>query len=85
MAVNDEAGALDRGLRGAFECLKVGGRLVVVTFHSGEDRPVKAFMDAKVSSKEGTIIGDIVLATDAEVDQNPRSRSAKMRVIERVQ
>jgi 16S rRNA (cytosine1402-N4)-methyltransferase len=84
MAVNDEAGALDRGLRGAFDCLKFGGRIVVITFHSGEDRIVKSFMDDKVSNHEGTMIGDIILASEREVNENPRSRSAKMRVLERI-
>ncbi|MDQ3098494.1 MAG: 16S rRNA (cytosine(1402)-N(4))-methyltransferase RsmH [bacterium] len=84
MAVNDEAGALDRGLRGGFECLTVGGRIVVVTFHSGEDRIVKSFMDVAISDREATSIGDIVIASDKEVSENTRSRSAKMRVIEKI-
>ncbi len=84
MAVNDEAGALDRGLRGAFDCLVARGRLVVVTFHSGEDRIVKSFMESKMEDRSGTIIGDITLANEREVAANPRSRSAKMRVIEKI-
>lgn len=84
MAVNDEAGALDRGLRGAFECLDHGGRIVVVTFHSGEDKIVKTFIQNKVSLSEANVVGDIVMASDKEVWKNPRSRSAKMRVIEKV-
>ncbi len=83
MAVNDEAGALDRGLRGAFDCVVSGGRIVVVTFHSGEDRIVKSFMQDKISKGEGIMIGDVIVASDGELNKNSRSRSAKMRVIER--
>ncbi len=84
MAVNDEPGALDRGLRGAFDCLGSGGRVVVVTFHSGEDRIVKNFMQERMDAGAGKMIGDIVVATEQEVVQNPRSRSAKMRIIEKI-
>lgn len=44
LVVNDEMGVLDQGLQGAFQCLRPGGRLAVLTFHSLEDRKVKAFM-----------------------------------------
>jgi len=84
MAVNDEAGNLDRGLRSAWDCLGHGGRLVAVSFHSVEDRIVKSFMKDREENFHGKIIGDIITASDFELSINNRSRSAKMRVIEKL-
>jgi 16S rRNA (cytosine1402-N4)-methyltransferase len=84
MAVNDEAGNLDRGLRGAWECLERGGRVVVVSFHSFEDRIVKQFVESCVADKSGRLIEWLVAPTSDEVSLNPRSRSGRMRVVERL-
>ncbi|MCW4116673.1 16S rRNA (cytosine(1402)-N(4))-methyltransferase RsmH [Aurantimonas sp. MSK8Z-1] len=91
--VNDELGELVRGLAGAERALKPGGRLVVVTFHSLEDRLVKRFFRDRAEAASGsrhlpavasaeptfTATGKAVAATEAEIAANPRSRSAKLR------
>jgi len=91
---------LKSGLENALQLLKVGGRLLVISFHSGEDQMVKDFMkqessgcicppeypvckcDHKASIKILTA-KPIVPDTD-EVRSNPRSRSAKLRVAEKI-
>lgn len=86
--VNDELDALTDFLRSAPACLKVGGRLAIVTFHSGEDRLVKvAFRDAarvEGEKKFHIVTKKPVVPSDEERRTNPRSRSAKLRVLERV-
>jgi len=82
IAVNDELGNLERFLQAAPECLKPGGRLAVISFHSLEDRLVKqAFRNRPDLIKERT--RKPLQAGDAEVRNNPRARSAKLRVAER--
>ena len=80
IAVNDEFGAIMALLRVLPFCLKPGGRVAILTFHSGEDRRVKhAF---KVGLQDGTyarIADEVVLATPEERHANPRSSSAKLR------
>ena len=81
IAVNDELGVLDRLLAMLPEIVKPGGKAAIISFHSLEDRRVKqAFkLDAwKPLTKKP------VLAGDEEVSRNPRARSAKLRVAERV-
>ena len=91
--VNDELGELARVLVAAERVLKPGGRLVVVTFHSLEDRIVKRFLrdrsappsssrhmpDVAPSSQTFSARNKAVAASDAEAAQNPRARSAKLR------
>ncbi len=80
IAVNDEFGALDSLLRGLPGCLKPGGRVAILSFHSGEDRRVKAAFKAGLS--DGTyasIAPDLVRASAEERRDNPRSSSAKLR------
>jgi 16S rRNA (cytosine1402-N4)-methyltransferase len=100
IAVNDEANALSDGLEAAIESLRVGGRLVVLAYHSGEDRVVKnRFRGAArgCSCPPRTpvcICGEKVRlrvitkrplsAGDDELRENPRARSARLRVAERV-
>ncbi len=74
--VNDELGALEAGLRGAKTILKTGGRLAVISFHSLEDRIVKRFMRSELEPLHKKPLE----ATVAELEINPRSRSAKLRV-----
>lgn len=77
IAVNDELGALDRLLEALPKCMRPGGRAVVISFHSLEDRRVKhAFRDKQ---RWQVLTPKPLQASDAEVEQNPRSRSAKLR------
>ncbi|PZV06172.1 MAG: 16S rRNA (cytosine(1402)-N(4))-methyltransferase [Leptolyngbya sp.] len=82
IAVNQELKVLETLLKIAPTWLTPGGRLVIISFHSLEDRLVKHTLkdspDLKVITKKP------VIATEAEVSQNPRARSAKLRVAERV-
>ncbi|TYR32370.1 16S rRNA (cytosine(1402)-N(4))-methyltransferase RsmH [Mesorhizobium microcysteis] len=91
--VNDELGELARALFAAERALKPGGRLVVVTFHSLEDRIVKKFIADRAGQASGSRhmpavaekaptfdkVGKVVAATEAEARDNPRARSAKLR------
>lgn len=83
VAVNDELQALRDGLAKGYERLSVGGRMAVISFHSLEDRIVKNFY--KERSREGALIltKKPLRPTAQEVAENPRSRSAKLRVIEK--
>jgi 16S rRNA (cytosine1402-N4)-methyltransferase len=103
MAVNDEIGSLRKGLAGALEILKPGGRLAVIAFQGVEDRLVKDFGRAR--ARDYTFTGGMdvpelrkprapelkwvqrkaVTPGAAEIAANPRSRSARMRVMERMQ
>lgn len=84
IAVNDELGAIEQGLRGAWRHLGAGGRLVVITFHSIEDRAVKRLFAEWAKAGEGTLlVKKPLVATEAEVKRNPPSRSAKMRGIQK--
>lgn len=80
IAVNDEFGALDSFLRQLPECLKPGGRVAVLTFHSGEDRRVKAaFKQGLYDGVYASISQDVVRASAEEQRSNPRSSAAKLR------
>lgn len=95
--VNDEMRALKEMLRATLRVLKPGGRLVVVTYHSLEDRLVKNFL--KTGNFEGKVERDfygnaralfrlvnnkVIVPSDEEVERNPRSRSAKLRIAEKL-
>lgn len=82
IAVNDELTNLELVLPQALALLKSGGKMVVLTFHSGEDTMVKEFI--RNGENEGLIqslVKHVVRATDEEVENNPRARSAKLRAI----
>ncbi len=94
--VNQEMEALKEMLQAATEMLKPGGRLVVITYHSLEDRMVKNLM--KTGNVEGKAVQDffgnvqtdfrlinnkVIVASNEEVTRNPRSRSAKLRIAEK--
>lgn len=80
IAVNEEFTALDSFMRALPACLKPGGRVAILTFHSGEDRRVKQFL--KVGVRDGLyseMSEGVITATPAERRMNPRSTSAKLR------
>lgn len=83
MAVNDETGVLERGLNSAIEVLDRNGRMVVISFHSIEDRIVKEMFQEWERQGRGNIVGDVITPSEEEVGQNPRSRSAKMRIFQK--
>ncbi|WP_342244148.1 16S rRNA (cytosine(1402)-N(4))-methyltransferase RsmH [Pseudomonas sp. OTU5201] len=99
--VNNELGDLEQGLDAALDSLAVGGRLVVISFHSLEDRIVKLFMRKHAKGEADKLPRDLPVrqavfeprlkllgkpqyASDEELKANPRSRSAVMRVAEKV-
>lgn len=80
IAVNDEFGALDSFLRQLPACLKPGGRVAIMSFHSGEDRRVKrAFKEGIASGIYAEISDDVIRASMEEQRANPRSSPAKLR------
>ena len=81
IAVNDELNTLKIGLGKAYKALNKGGRLAVISFHSLEDKIVKNYF----RSLEGgnLITKKPIVPSDEEVNDNPRSRSAKLRIIEK--
>ncbi len=100
IAVNEELDELRRGLLEAFECLKPGGRISVISFHSLEDRIVKTFFATR---KKGctcppglpvcmcgqkptleVLTRKPIVADEVEIHENPRARSAKMRVAQKI-
>ncbi len=85
IAVNEELEALSLGLEVCFRMLRKGGRLCVISFHSLEDRLVKNKFKSLGFEREGIILTKRPLvASDEECASNPRSRSAKLRGIERI-
>jgi len=99
IVVNDELVALQEGLDAALDLVEAGGRVVVISYHSLEDRIVKRRLVSASSSPDVTslpVMAPVVAPdfrllarkpmtpTEAEVAENPRARSAKLRVIERI-
>jgi 16S rRNA (cytosine1402-N4)-methyltransferase len=84
MAVNDEPGALRRALAAAPRLLAPGGRLGVIAFHSGEDRIVKQTFRSLEAAGFAALEPSPLEPGDDEVRANPRARSAKLRVLERL-
>lgn len=84
IAVNNELGALDRGIRAAWASLSVGGRIAIITFHSVEDRAVKKLF-AEFVKESGRLVYKKPLApSQKEITSNPSARSAKLRAIEKI-
>ena len=83
IAVNSELTNIKETLPKAFDLLEKGGRLVVISFHSKEDVLVKNFFKEKIASGAHAITFRPVTAGGAELEANKRSRSAKMRVLEK--
>lgn len=85
IAVNDELGCVQSALGALQELVRVGGRAGIITFHSLEDRLVKNRFKELAAGGEWKLVNKHVLAPQyEEVRANPRSRSAKLRVIERL-
>lgn len=85
IAVNDELNSLKEVLPKAFGILEPGGRIVVISFHSLEDRIVKNYFKELENQNLAKILTDKPIETsEKEANLNPRSRSAKLRVIEKV-
>ncbi len=100
LAVNDELGALERALPQAVTLLRPGGRLAVISFHSLEDRLVKQFMQREAQdcicpprlpvcvcghrASLRLVTRKPIMPVEEEVEQNPRSRSARLRIAEKL-
>ncbi len=100
IAVNDELGSVEKVMRDAIDCLNPGGRLAVITFHSLEDRIVKSAMSAASKGctcppnfpvcvcgkkpKVSLVSRKPITSTQEELKANPRARSAKLRVCEKI-
>lgn len=99
MFINNELQTIEQGLQGSASVLAVGGRLAVISFHSLEDRLVKRFMRNLVKGPElpaglpimasdeqspYRLVGKPVVSGESELQKNPRARSARLRVLERI-
>ena len=85
IAVNDELEALKEGLEKGFQSLKGKGRMTVISFHSLEDRIVKRFYQKQAKEKKALLVNKKpIIATEEEVKKNPRARSAKLRILEKI-
>lgn len=82
IAVNDEIGSLETILDRAADCLRPGGRMVVISYHSLEDRPVKVAF--RSNARYEVLTKRPVRPSPEEVASNPRSRSAKLRAARRM-
>ena len=86
LAVNDELGSIERALPTALDTVADGGRIVTISFHEGEDRLVKHAMRAWQETSRGEALTKKPMEpSEYEVHDNPRSRSAKMRVFQKGQ
>lgn len=85
MEVNDEIGALNSLLASSLNLLNSSGRLAIVSFHSGEDRIVKnTFREWKSQGFVNILTKKPITPSELELGANPRSRSAKLRIIEKI-
>jgi 16S rRNA (cytosine1402-N4)-methyltransferase len=85
ITVNDEIEALKEGLMNGFDVLAPSGRMAVISFHSLEDRIVKHFFRERALLDQGKVLTKKpVIPERSEIVENPRSRSAKLRIIEKL-
>lgn len=85
IAVNDELGCLEEGLKKAFDVLEIGGVICVISYHSLEDRKVKLFFKALCEKGVAEpVVKGVLFPSEEEISSNPRSRSAKLRAVRRV-
>jgi len=98
IAVNDELNIIPDALQSAFDCLGTGGRLVVIAFHSLEDRLVKQFFKDQAqgctcppalpqcvcNNTPKANVFKLIKSSDEEINQNPRARSARLRILEKL-
>lgn len=85
IVVNDEMAAIRDGIETIFARLTPGGRLAIITFHSGEDRIVKESFRNLVAEEKGVlVVKKPLVPEDDEAKSNPRSRSAKLRIIQKL-
>jgi len=91
ICVNDELGSLERFIGASAHCLAPGGRMVIISFHSLEDRIVKTtFRELAARGDDGhdpsfaILTKKPIVPDEGEVAQNPRARSAKLRAIQRI-
>jgi 16S rRNA (cytosine1402-N4)-methyltransferase len=85
IATNSELSNLEQVIQKGFNRLSVNGRMAIITFHSLEDRIVKkAFVKFKTEEKAEVITKKPIIPGQEEIKSNPRSRSAKLRIIEKI-
>ncbi|PIZ95703.1 MAG: 16S rRNA (cytosine(1402)-N(4))-methyltransferase [Candidatus Magasanikbacteria bacterium CG_4_10_14_0_2_um_filter_37_12] len=84
IAVNDELGVIERVLPQAIQLLARGGRLAVISFHSLEDRIIKHYFKSEQGKTVNVITKKPIVCSDEEHKANPRARSAKLRVVEKI-
>jgi len=88
IAVNDELGRIERALPKAFRALKPAGVMAVISFHSAEDRIVKIFFQGvsrpKESAQARLLVKKVERPAESETLTNPRARSAKLRVLQKI-
>jgi 16S rRNA (cytosine1402-N4)-methyltransferase len=86
IATNSELSNLEKVIEKGFSKLSIGGRMAIISFHSLEDRIVKrAFVDLKQKGYVNIITKKPITPNDFEIKENPRARSAKLRIIEKIQ
>jgi 16S rRNA (cytosine1402-N4)-methyltransferase len=85
IAVNDELNSLKTGLDKAFEILTTNGKLVVISFHSLEDRIIKDYFNEKEDEELAKILSKKpIQPSEEETERNPRSSSAKLRILQKI-
>jgi len=84
IAVNEELGVLERVLPQAIDVVESGGRVAVISFHSLEDRMVKHFFKSQDGKTVNIITKKPIVCSEKEHAENPRARSAKLRIVEKI-
>ena len=84
ITVNDELNSLSRFLLSGFDLLGLGGKFAVISFHSGEDRIVKNYFRDLVKAGKAKFVAQLIKPDQKEIEENNNSRSAHLRVIEKI-